>query len=83
MYLLSRILLMLSVIVGLHCLAVFVAIGWPATGWGSAVVALACAARKRRRRLTTLGSARWAEEADLRRKGMLYANEGLIIGLLP
>ena len=80
MYAISRLLLMLSVFVGLYCLAIFVALGWPATAWGLPVVAFALAARKGRRRLTTLGSARWADERDLRRNGMIDGSDGLIVG---
>ncbi|HVX10251.1 MAG TPA: type IV secretory system conjugative DNA transfer family protein [Pirellulales bacterium] len=36
--------------------------------------------RKKKNRLTTLGSARWAGSEDLRRAGMLDADSGLILG---
>jgi type IV secretion system protein VirD4 len=35
-----------------------------------------------RKRLTTLGSARWADSSDLRRAGMLDAGSGLVLGRL-
>jgi type IV secretion system protein VirD4 len=47
-----------------------------------AFLVLARVVRKRRRRLTTLGSARWATENDLRRAGMI-GGTGAIIGRLP
>jgi type IV secretion system protein VirD4 len=41
---------------------------------------IAGAAKKQFKRLTTLGSARWADVDDLRRAGMLGAGSGLILG---
>jgi hypothetical protein len=83
MYVLSRMLLIATTLVALYCLAIFAALAWPWSGWGLAIAAFACATNKGRRRLTSLGSARWADaETDLRQKGMLYADEGLIIGVL-
>lgn len=47
------------------------------------VTLIVLAIRKRRRRhLTTLGSARWADEADVKDAGMLGADAGLILGRL-
>lgn len=52
---------------------------WPLSG--IVVPALVIAAfRRQRAALTTLGSARWADESDLRAAGMLAADSGLILG---
>lgn len=44
------------------------------------VVIIVVHCRKKKNRLTTLGSARWAGSEDLRRAGMLDADSGLILG---
>ena len=48
-----------------------------------ALAGIAHLARKRRDRLTTLGSARWAVANDLKSAGMLGAKSGLILGRIP
>ena len=83
MYALSRLLLMVAVLAGLYALAVLVVVAWPGSGIVLAVLAVSRIKRRGRGRLTTLGSARWASEADLRRAGMLNAPSGLILGRLP
>lgn len=80
MYRLSRLLLIIG------CLAVWVAVGalillaWPF----SMLFALAIVTRwkRKRRALTTLGSARWANRQELQAAGMLDADSGLILGRL-
>jgi type IV secretion system protein VirD4 len=57
-------------------------VGWPASGLFAGILLAAHLYRKRSTRLTTLGSARWADEDDLRRAGMLDADSGLILGRL-
>lgn len=74
---------MATVLCGLYSGAIVMALGWPLTGWGVAVLALAQFFRKGKAHLTTLGSARWADESDLRREGMLGATSGLILGRMP
>ena len=82
MYWLSRMLLIVAVLMGLYSLIVIVAVAWPATGWILAILAVMRFARKGYTHLTTLGSARWAHEKELRRAGMLNAKSGLILGRL-
>jgi type IV secretion system protein VirD4 len=80
MYVLSRLLLVIGVAAGGYCAAIATVVCWPASG----IIIFVCLAghvyRKRNVRLTTLGSARWSEEQDLR--GMLDADSGLILGRL-
>src|SRR3972149_3469865 len=83
MYVLSRLFLMLSVLAVFYCGGVIGLLTWPASGWILAACACAAAVRKGKRQLTTLGSARWASEDDLRRHGLLSSRDGLIVGLLP
>ena len=64
----------------LYCLAAVIAMGWPWMGAVIAVIVVANLAKRGHRRLTTLGSARWAEEPDLHRAGMLNAQTGLLLG---
>jgi type IV secretion system protein VirD4 len=72
MYLISRLLLIVAAAVGVAvCLPLLFALFWPLSGMVVAVAALCLATRTVRRRWTTLGSARWADEADLRHAGML------------
>jgi len=64
------------------CVFIAGAIGelWPLSGVVIFVIVIAAIGRKSYRRLTTLGSARWAERDDLQRAGMLNARSGLILG---
>lgn len=80
MYRLSRLLLMLGATLGFYCFVVLVAFCWPWTGVGIALLLVAKRLDRAWTRRTTLGSARWAEEADLRRAGMLQADAGLLLG---
>ena len=82
MYALSRLLLVVGVAAGGYCAAIAAVICWPASGVIIFVFLAAHVYRKRSVRLTTLGSARWADEGDLRRAGMLNADSGLIVGRL-
>jgi type IV secretion system protein VirD4 len=83
MYRLSRLLLILSTAAGGYCACIVAILGWPASGVILAIILVARVARKKQRHLTTLGSARWADEGDLRKAGMLDAPIGLILGRLP
>lgn len=81
MYFLSRLLLMIGFAAVAYCLALGVVLAWPVSALVLAGMLAAYAAhRRRRRRLTTLGSARFADEDDLR--GMLDADRGLLVGRL-
>ncbi len=80
MYGLARLLTMLGVLVSIYCVAVIVALGWPGSAAVLGILALGYVIRRGRGPLTTLGSARWASEEDLRRAGMLDADSGMIIG---
>jgi type IV secretory pathway TraG/TraD family ATPase VirD4 len=73
-------LLIVAALSGFYALSVFVAVAWPATGWILAILTAMRFARKGYARLTTLGSARFAQERDMRRTGMLNAKSGLILG---
>ena len=83
MYLLSRTLLRLTVVISSVCLGLLVILGWPSSGFVAGIVAVAMMVRRGRGPLTTLGSARWATEQDLAQAGMLYAKSGLVLGRMP
>jgi type IV secretion system protein VirD4 len=74
----SRSMLMLAVLSAAYCLFI-VAAAWPLSLLGM-ICLFAFVAKRGRRRLTTLGSARWAESDDV--IGMLHAKNGLILGRL-
>ncbi len=82
MYKLSRFLLIIAVLSAfVGCLIVICNGGpWVVTGGIALVVVEAFKRARRQIRLTTLGSARWAEESDLRRAGMIDAQTGLLLG---
>jgi type IV secretion system protein VirD4 len=84
MYELSRFLLMVSVLAMAWCAGVAVWANWESIGWLAVLFAFVCVVLLRRggRQLTTLGSARWAQEPELRRAGMI-GGPGLILGRLP
>jgi type IV secretion system protein VirD4 len=81
---LSRLLTVVSVILLGCSLAMIVALGWPLTGLVLGLSAVNAFRQRRNRRgpLTTLGSARWAEFADLRAAGMIGHSSGLMLGHL-
>ena len=83
MYTLSRTLLMVSVIISVVFLAGTVETTAPIGPVLVVIGVLAAVGKSGYARLTTLGSARWAERNDLRRAGMLNGRSGLIIGRLP
>src|SRR5271165_2423887 len=83
MYKLSRAILVASIIVSAVFVAGAIADLWPLSAVAVVVVLIAAFGKKGYRRLTSLGSARWADEGDLRRAGMIDAGRGLIIGRLP
>jgi type IV secretory pathway TraG/TraD family ATPase VirD4 len=80
MYLLARLFTIIA------CLAMWIAVGelivltWPI----SVLFVLGIVVRRKAKRkpLTTLGSARWANKQDLQAAGMLDADRGLILGHL-
>jgi type IV secretion system protein VirD4 len=79
LYRISRGLLQLAVVIGFLFLCLAGLLYWPL-----ALVFLGASLCKkitqRHQRWTTLGSARWANEEDLSRAGMLDATSGLILG---
>jgi hypothetical protein len=80
MYLLARLMLMLTVLVGVYCVLITATYMWPASAWLVVLLGIAYVVRRGKEGLTTLGSARWANERDL--EGMLDAKSGLIVGRL-
>ncbi len=80
MYRLSRLLLIVTVFGWLY--SAILALSLLRPGWALTTVVVFGALMLPRglRRLTTLGSARWADEDDLRRAGMLHVRTGLILG---
>jgi type IV secretion system protein VirD4 len=83
MYKISRLLLICGVGSSIYSAALLVALGWP---WMGVVMIFFLVTRCAKRgyvRLTTLGSARWAGDDDLRGAGMLGGNSGLILGRIP
>jgi type IV secretion system protein VirD4 len=80
MYMLSRLMLIGSVVAGLFCLSIL-AMQFGGLGFIVLVVVLIGVFAKRGyRALTAFGTARWANADDLRAAGMLGARSGLIIG---
>jgi type IV secretion system protein VirD4 len=55
---------------------------WPMSGYAVLLLFVISLWRRRSGHLTTLGSARWADEGDLRGGGLLGAERGLILGRL-
>lgn len=82
MYLLSKLCMRIALLAAFYSLAV-VALSLPAVGAGLALMVIVGLGKRRQVRLTTLGSAQWAEEAELRRAGMVGARSGLCVGRLP
>jgi type IV secretion system protein VirD4 len=81
MYQLARLLTVLAVLLAVYS-AVIASVMWPLAGVMLGAAAIGLLMRGKRGRLTTLGSAKWADTTDLSRAGMLGANSGLIIGRL-
>jgi type IV secretion system protein VirD4 len=75
----ARLFLIVSVLELGYAMAVAIACGWP---WSMFVALGAIAVRtvKKRGSLWKMGTARWANEADLRRAGMIGSENGLMIG---
>ena len=82
MYLLSRLFLIATVALAAYSGLIVIVLTWPASGWVLGLYAGALGLNRQRQRLTTLGSARWAEEGELRHLGMLGGSCGLILGRL-
>jgi hypothetical protein len=78
MYLLARLFLIIGYLAVWVAAVEFILLAWPF----SVLVVLGVVVRRvrRRRALTTLGSARWASERDLH--DMLQGDSGLILGRL-
>lgn len=83
MYRLSRWMLQLSVVCGVYSLSLVALLSWPWTGVFVLGIGFAVAARRNIRHLTTLGSARWADERDLTNAGLIDSKTGLILGRIP
>jgi type IV secretion system protein VirD4 len=81
MYQLARLLTAIGILLCFYCAVLIAVSTWP-IGPGVLVFGVLYLMRSPRKPLTTLGSARWADEADLRRAGMLEADTGLILGRL-
>lgn len=79
MYKLCRLILILTVLAFACCLTV-VAIRTLPLSILAVIVCLCAAARQRHSYLTAFGTARWADDEDLRQAGMLDARTGLILG---
>jgi len=82
MYQLSRLLLIVAVLAGTYSSTIIVWLTWPASGWLLLLLGFGRMGRKGYVYLTTLASARWCSEAELRRAKMLNAKTGLILGRL-
>lgn len=81
MRLMQRSLNAMTAVAAIYCLLVIGLLYWPV----AIMVLIVCGvklARRPRGRLTTLGSARWADQSDIRRAGMLAARSGLVLGRL-
>jgi type IV secretion system protein VirD4 len=83
MYALSRLLLMLAVSSAAVLVGSLAYVGWPTTGVVVAFVLVVMFVRRGPKWLTTLGSARFASEDEMRRGHMIGAEPGLIVGRLP
>jgi len=83
MYLLSRLMLMLAVLLYAYCVVVIAVLtGWP--GWiVLLVIVAAVVSRKGRRMLTAFGTGAWASNRELERAQMLTGRKGLILGRVP
>lgn len=79
MYLLARFCLQLAIGCILYCVLMFMLLSWPYSIVCLLIIA-AAARRKSRRQPTTLGSARFADESELRAAGMIGGDRGLILG---
>lgn len=66
-----------------YCVVAFLLVGWPLSAFLILLVAMARLMRRRSEPVTTLGSARWSDEKELRHAGMLGASSGLILGRIP
>jgi type IV secretion system protein VirD4 len=83
MYILSRWMLLLAVVLYAYCaVLISVIIGWPAVAVLLLLVAV-LASRKGRRLLTACGTGAWASARELERAGILGATKGLILGRIP
>ena len=83
MYWFSRLLLMLGMLAVFYCGAIIGIAAWPTSAWIIVPIVLVQLLRRKSGQLTTLGSARWADDGDLQSRGMLDSRSGLILGRLP
>jgi type IV secretory pathway TraG/TraD family ATPase VirD4 len=77
----ARLMFMIGVLLFAYALAV-VGHAIPLVGSAAIVAAVLYVAKGAGKRLTTLGSARWADAEDLRKAKMLSAKRGIILGRL-
>lgn len=80
MYRLSHAFLVLSAFAGFVLLVPLWITGWPWSNAMALAMVIVIGYHASRRQLTTLGSARWADNRDLQYAGMLDCNSGLILG---
>ena len=79
MYMLSRLILILGVLLVGYCAAVVIILTAPVSLAGIVVVMLAMVAKKKSQ-LTAYGTARWSDERELRDAGMWDSGRGLVLG---
>jgi type IV secretion system protein VirD4 len=82
MYFLSRLLLALTTLTVIYCMIVVAIIVYPWSAIVPAIATIKLAQTRRRGARSEHGTARVADEDDVRRAGMLDAQEGLILGRL-
>jgi type IV secretory pathway TraG/TraD family ATPase VirD4 len=80
MFKLSRLLLIIAVLAGAYSFYTLMGVAWPASGFLMGAMIFSWVIRRGYATLTTLGSARWASDRELRRAGMIGARSGLILG---
>ncbi len=79
----TKLLRRMAIGAGMYCSGALGVMAWPASGWLAGGLAAAYMIRKGKRRLSAMGTARWADRSDLTRAGMLNAKSGLILGRMP
>jgi hypothetical protein len=82
MYRLSRHLLVVACLASWLVLGELILLAWPASFVLVAVIVIGRCRNRKRKQLTTLGSARFANKKDVQDAGLLYADTGLILGRL-
>lgn len=82
MYRLARQLLVIASLASWLVLGELILLAWPASFVLVAALVIARCRNRKRKQLTTLGSARFANRKDVQAAGLLYADTGLILGRL-